>query len=54
MSQKDECPLYCKHCGAKLRLDPVGHYCPTHNRQWQFGAHGCPVRGDYDEKSQDA
>jgi hypothetical protein len=35
------CPLYCKYCGAKLRRDPVGHYCPTRNCQWQHGANNC-------------
>ena len=29
MSQRDG--GHCKYCGAKLRLDFVGHYCPTKN-----------------------
>lgn len=35
------CPMYCKYCGAKLRLDAVGHYCPTRNCQWRHGVSGC-------------
>jgi hypothetical protein len=27
----------CKYCGAILRRDPVGQYCPTWNCQWEFG-----------------
>lgn len=44
MSKKDGCPLYCKYCGAKLKLDNVGHYCPTRNCQWEHGVADCPVR----------
>ena len=29
--------IYCKYCGAKLRKDHVGQYCPTKNCQWQYG-----------------
>src|SRR6185295_11022474 len=31
----------CKYCGAKLRRDVVGQYCPTKNCQW---GHGIPER----------
>ena len=27
----------CKYCGARLRRDTVGQYCPTKNCQWQHG-----------------
>jgi hypothetical protein len=27
----------CKFCGAKLKRDPFGLYCPTKNCQWQYG-----------------
>ena len=37
----DTCPLYCRYCGARLRRDAVGHYCPTRNCQWQYGVKGC-------------
>ena len=33
----------CKYCGAKLRRDHVGQYCPTENCQWQ---HGLPKEDD--------
>jgi hypothetical protein len=39
--KKCDCPLYCKYCGAKLRRDSIGHYCPTKNCQWQHGVKGC-------------
>ncbi len=29
--------LYCKICGAKLRYDTVGPYCPTKNCEWHQG-----------------
>ena len=29
--------LYCKYCGAKLKRDIVGQFCPTKNCQWQYG-----------------
>lgn len=29
--------IYCRYCGAKLRTDPVGLYCPTDNCQWRYG-----------------
>lgn len=50
MSERDNCPIYCKYCGAKLKRDPVGHYCPTHNCQWQFGVTDCPIRGKAGER----
>lgn len=28
---------YCKYCGARLRRDPVGQYCPTKSCQWHQG-----------------
>jgi hypothetical protein len=42
MRRKCECPVYCKFCGSKLRLDPFGHYCPTPNCQWSYQGSGCP------------
>lgn len=39
--QKCDCPLRCNYCGAKRRRDPVGHYCPTKNCQWQHGYSTC-------------
>lgn len=35
------CPIYCKYCGDKLRRDSIGHYCPTHNCQWEHGVKDC-------------
>lgn len=29
--------VYCKYCGAKLKRDAIGPYCPTENCQWQHG-----------------
>lgn len=29
--------IYCRYCGAKLRTDHVGLYCPTDNCQWRYG-----------------
>lgn len=40
-SKKCGCPIYCKYCGAKLKKDYVGHYCPTHNCDWQHGVRHC-------------
>ncbi|MFA5187647.1 MAG: hypothetical protein WC551_14295 [Patescibacteria group bacterium] len=28
---------HCKYCGARLRRDYVGQYCPTVNCQWHHG-----------------
>jgi hypothetical protein len=33
----------CRYCGAKLRRDFVGQYCPTDNCQWR---HGLPKEDD--------
>jgi hypothetical protein len=33
----------CKYCGARLRRDVVGQYCPTRNCQWH---HGLPASED--------
>jgi hypothetical protein len=33
----------CKYCGARLRRDHIGQYCPTRNCQWQ---HGLPESED--------
>ena len=27
----------CKYCGARLKRDAAGQYCPTRNCQWQHG-----------------
>lgn len=40
-TKKPKPPIYCKYCGAKLRKDQVGPYCPTKNCQWE---HGLPTR----------
>jgi hypothetical protein len=37
----------CKYCGARLRRDVVGQYCPTRNCQWQ---HGLPASEDSPRK----
>jgi len=29
--------MYCRFCGARLKRDTVGKYCPTRNCQWQHG-----------------
>ena len=34
------CPVHCKYCGAQLRIDPMGHYCPTRNCQWSYTGSG--------------
>jgi hypothetical protein len=34
----------CRFCGARLKQDSVGHYCPTKNCQYQHGVKECPVR----------
>ena len=36
--------IYCRFCGAKLKRDEVGMYCPTKNCQW---SHGLPEDEDY-------
>ncbi len=38
---KCKCPIYCIFCGARLKKDNVGHYCPTDNCQWQYGVDDC-------------
>ena len=40
---KCECPIHCRYCGAQLRRDHIGHYCPTQNCQWQFGVKDCTL-----------
>lgn len=37
------CPLHCRFCGAARRRDPVGHYCPTKNCQYQYGYAECTL-----------
>lgn len=29
--------MRCKYCGAVMKEDSVGHYCPTPNCDWQHG-----------------
>lgn len=29
--------IYCKYCGATLKRDAVGRFCPTQNCQWHHG-----------------
>lgn len=43
MPKQCDCPIYCRYCGARLRRDPIGHYCSTQNCQWQHGVNTCPV-----------
>ena len=43
MGLKCQCPARCKYCGAKRKLDVVGHYCPTVNCDWQHGYRGCTL-----------
>ncbi|MFW9873510.1 MAG: hypothetical protein ACFFG0_10435 [Candidatus Thorarchaeota archaeon] len=28
--------MYCKYCGARLKKDHIGKYCPTKNCQWSL------------------
>jgi len=44
--KKCSCPIYCKYCGAKLKKDIVGHYCPTENCQWHHGVDDCYIEKD--------
>ena len=37
---KKEKRIYCKYCGAKLKKDPCGRYCPTHNCTWSQNQRG--------------
>jgi len=41
MRKKCNCPIYCRFCGARLKKDRIGHYCPTYNCQWRYGIPGC-------------
>jgi hypothetical protein len=34
---REEKRIYCKYCGARLKKDYIGRYCPTENCQWQHG-----------------
>ena len=43
MKKKCNCPIYCRFCGAKLKKDTVGHYCPSKNCSWSLGVEGCPI-----------
>jgi hypothetical protein len=43
MKDADKKYVYCKYCGAKLRHDIVGQFCPTINCQW---AQGLPAAED--------
>lgn len=36
-SFKIEKYIYCKYCGAKLKRDHIGQYCPTENCDWHQG-----------------
>lgn len=45
----DDVCVRCRYCGAVLKLDVVGHYCPTRNCQWQHGVAGCP-HGEWKER----
>lgn len=33
----------CRFCGARLKKDGVGHYCPTRNCQNQYGVRECQI-----------
>ena len=41
-----KCYVFCKYCGARLKRDAVGHYCPTHNCQWSQGVSNCVSKED--------
>lgn len=28
---------YCRYCGARLRRDWIGQFCPSENCQWHHG-----------------
>jgi hypothetical protein len=38
MKNKCDCPIYCRFCGARLKKDHIGHYCPSKNCQWSYGS----------------
>lgn len=42
--RRKEKRTYCKFCGARLKIDAVGLYCPTENCQWSLSGPG------YDEE----
>lgn len=46
------CPLFCKYCGAKLRVDGVGHYCTTRNCDWQQGVDDCTSGGKREKREE--
>ena len=46
--KKCNCPIYCKFCGARLKKDNVGHYCPTDNCQWEYGVNNCVIEEEED------
>jgi len=31
---------HCKFCGARLKKDHIGKYCPSKNCQWSHGLTG--------------
>ena len=37
------CPVYCKYCEGKLRVNWKGHYCPVRHCQWEHGVAGCTI-----------
>ena len=45
---KHELAVYvrCKYCGAKLRSDWIGQFCPTKNCQWQHGISTAAARAE--------
>lgn len=45
--------MRCKYCGAILRRDAVGLYCPTKNCQWQYGSDEAD-EADKDDAAADA
>ena len=44
------CPTFCKYCGAELKRDPIGHYCPTKNCQFHQGVSTCPPPSKKEER----
>ncbi len=42
--------IYCRYCGARLKKDHVGKYCPTKNCQWSYTGRGYDKEEDKDER----
>ncbi len=44
---KPERRIYCRYCGAKLKRDTVGMYCPTKNCQWSYTGTGMSKEDEF-------